>query len=113
MLDTHTCDLLAAAEEALHPPAHLPPRLAGRWHSRTLRHRLPLVREALRIAHQDGDLELATYLIDQAITDHPTASTSWGAAARTWARTRLRPRDNPRHHPLAAWLESRSRRWTR
>ena len=74
MLDTHTETLLATVEEALRPPPHLTPGQLGNWYSHTLRNRLPLIGDALRIAHQEGDAELATQLIDQAIADHPTPS---------------------------------------
>ena len=72
MLDAHTGSLLATVEDALRPPAHLTPGQLGDWYSHTLRNRLPLIGGALRIAHQEGDAELATQLIDQAIADHPT-----------------------------------------
>ena len=72
MLDTHTENLLATVEGALRPPPHLNPTQLGDWYSHTLRDRLPIIGDALRIAHQEGDTELATQLIDQAIADHPT-----------------------------------------
>ena len=71
MLDAHTANLLSTVEEALRPPPHLTPGQLGDWYSHTLRNRLPLIGDALRIAHREGDTELATQLIDQAITDHP------------------------------------------
>ncbi|GAB3732172.1 hypothetical protein [Nocardiopsis nanhaiensis] len=72
MLDTCTADLLTAAEDALRAPAHLAPQQLSEWHAHTLRNRLPLIRDALRIARQEGDAELATQLIDQAVADHPS-----------------------------------------
>ena len=72
MLDTHTANLFATVEDALRPPPHLTPGQLGDWYSHTLRNRIPLIGDALRIAHREGDTELATQLIDQAIADHPT-----------------------------------------
>ncbi|MBQ1081916.1 hypothetical protein [Nocardiopsis sp. B62] len=74
MLDVGTRDLLAVAEDALTAPPHLTPAQLAEWHSHTLRHRLPLIQEALRGAREHGDAELAMQLIDQAIHDHPTTT---------------------------------------
>ncbi|GAA1116378.1 hypothetical protein [Nocardiopsis metallicus] len=71
MPDIYTDDLLTVAEEALQPPAHLTPAQLAEWHSHTLRKRLPLIRQALRLACEERDSELATLLIDEAITEHP------------------------------------------
>ncbi|PWV52309.1 hypothetical protein [Nocardiopsis sp. L17-MgMaSL7] len=71
MLDTYTGDLLAAVGDALLPPARLTPQELAEWHAHTLRNRLPLIHEALRMAQEEDDAELATQMIDQAITDHP------------------------------------------
>lgn len=54
MIDTSTTDFLVATEEAL--------RLFAP--TQALNRRLSLVREALRVAHEEGDIELATQLID-------------------------------------------------
>lgn len=54
MIDTCTTDFLVATEEAL--------RVSAPTHA--LNQRLALVREALRAAHEEGDIELATQLID-------------------------------------------------
>ena len=54
MIDARTIDFLAATEEALRVCAPTP----------ALNQRLALVREALRVAHEEGDVELATQLID-------------------------------------------------
>ncbi|GAB3712152.1 hypothetical protein [Nocardiopsis oceani] len=75
MLDTCTADLLTTAEDALRAPAHLTAPQLSEWHAHTLRNRLPLIRDALRLARTEGDAELATQLIDQAVADHPTSST--------------------------------------
>ncbi|GAA1464841.1 hypothetical protein NE857_04175 [Nocardiopsis exhalans] len=71
MFDIYTDDLLTVLEEALRPPAHLSASELAAWHSHTLRNRLPLIREALRLAREEGDGELATGLVDQAIAHHP------------------------------------------
>ncbi|WP_017545953.1 hypothetical protein [Nocardiopsis prasina] len=71
MLDIDTRDLLAVAEDALTAPCHLTPAQVDVWHNHTLRNRIPLVLEALRIAREESDGELAVRLIDQAIHDHP------------------------------------------
>ncbi|WP_017590283.1 hypothetical protein [Nocardiopsis ganjiahuensis] len=71
MLDIYTDDLLTVAEEALQPPAHLTPAQLAEWHAHTLRNRLPLIREALRITREERDCELATDLVNQAIAEHP------------------------------------------
>jgi hypothetical protein len=72
MHDTYTRGLLTVIDEALQPPAHLTPSQLAEWHSHTLRGRLPLIREALRIAHEENDAELATQLIDEAVANHST-----------------------------------------
>ncbi|WP_431872459.1 hypothetical protein [Nocardiopsis eucommiae] len=72
MLDIDTRDLLATAEDALAAPAHLTPAQVDVWHNHTLRNRIPVILEALRIAREDSDGELAVRLIDQAIHDHPS-----------------------------------------
>lgn len=84
MFDVHTGNLLATVEDALCPPPHLTPAQLGDWYSHTLRNRLPLIGDALRIAYQEGDAEPATQLIDQAIADHP--------APRPYPRRRSRLR---------------------
>ncbi|MBQ1084144.1 hypothetical protein [Nocardiopsis sp. B62] len=71
MLDVGTRDLLAVAEDALTTPTHLTPAQVDVWHNHTLRNRVPLVLEALRIAREESDAEVAMQLIDQAIHDHP------------------------------------------
>jgi hypothetical protein len=71
MHDIYSRDLLTVIEEALQPPAHLTPMQLSEWHAHTLRGRLPLIREALRLAHEENDAELATQLVDQAIAEHP------------------------------------------
>lgn len=109
MLNIHTCDLLISTEEALRPPDSTTPDGLRYWHTHTLRHRLPMVREALRIAHEGGDIELATYLVDQAMEDHPAAPAppTRSEAARAWVRNRLKNRESPLHpHPARAWLNS-------
>ncbi|SIO89352.1 hypothetical protein [Nocardiopsis sp. JB363] len=70
MLGSEATDLLSAVEDALRPPTGADPGRLNRWHSHTLRHRLPMVREALRIVRQGADLEPAIHLLDQAIADH-------------------------------------------
>ena len=87
MLDTYTGDLLAAAEDALQAPAHLTPRQLDEWHARTLRARLPLIREALRLAREEGGSELATQIIDQAVFEHPAPP----PGGQRTGRTRLNP----------------------
>ncbi|WP_017546806.1 hypothetical protein [Nocardiopsis prasina] len=72
MLDTYTGDLLAVAKDALQAPEHLSPQELSDWYSHTLRNRLPLILEALGIASEEQDMELATQMIDQAIAEHPT-----------------------------------------
>ncbi|WP_460778728.1 hypothetical protein, partial [Nocardiopsis nanhaiensis] len=93
MLDTCTGDLLTAVEDALRAPAHLTPHQLCEWHAHTLRNRLPLIRDALRIARTEDDAELATHLIDQAVADHPTCPVppprEGGAAEGDGARLRL------------------------
>lgn len=71
MPDLYTDDLLTVIEEALQPPAHLTPSQLAAWHAHTLRGRLPLIREALRLARNERDCEQATGLVDQAIAQHP------------------------------------------
>ncbi|PWV52841.1 hypothetical protein [Nocardiopsis sp. L17-MgMaSL7] len=71
MLDIDTRDLLATAEDALAAPTHLTPAQVDVWHNHTLRNRIPVILEALRIAREESDGELAVRLIDQAIHDHP------------------------------------------
>ncbi|QVJ00767.1 hypothetical protein KGD82_19945 [Nocardiopsis eucommiae] len=71
MLDIATRDLLATAEDALAAPAHLTPAQVDVWHNHTLRNRIPLILEALRIAREQSDAERAMQLIDQAIHDYP------------------------------------------
>jgi hypothetical protein len=71
MLDVDTRDMLAVAEDALTAPTHLTPAQLDVWHNHTLRNRIPLVLEALRIAREESDAEVAMQLIDQAIHDHP------------------------------------------
>lgn len=71
MHDIYTRDLLTVLDEALQPPAHLTASQLAAWHSHTLRHRLPLIREALRVAREEADAELATLIVDQAISEHP------------------------------------------
>ncbi|GAA1459274.1 hypothetical protein NE857_29735 [Nocardiopsis exhalans] len=71
MADIYTRDLFTVVEEALRPPAQLTPSELAEWHAHTLRNRLPLIREALRIANEQDDTELATLLVDQAIYEHP------------------------------------------
>ncbi|GAA1101253.1 hypothetical protein NE857_01255 [Nocardiopsis exhalans] len=71
MHDIYTRDLLTVLDEALHPPAHLTASQLAEWHAHTLRNRLPLIREALRIAREEADAELATLIVDQAISEHP------------------------------------------
>ena len=56
MIDARTTDFLVATEEALRFPAP----------TQALNRRLSLVREALRVAHEEGEIELATQLIDLA-----------------------------------------------
>lgn len=114
MLNIHTCDLLVSTEEALRPPDNTTPDGLRYWHTHTLRHRLPMLREALRIAHEGGDIELATYLVDQAMEDHPATQTppARSEAARVWVRNRFRGQGHPSHpHPVRAWLSAR--RWAR
>ena len=109
MLNIHTCDLLVAAEEALHPPVDITPDGLRHWHTHTLRHRLPMVREALRIAHEGGDIDQAIYLVDQALEDHPTAPIppTRSETARAWVRNRFKNQGNPLHPPpVRAWLDS-------
>ena len=95
MRDIYSRDLLTVAEEALQPPAHLPPPELAVWHSHTLRHRLPLIRQALRIAHEEGDAELATQLIDQAIAEHPNPPRTLRAVGGDGARLPVRLQANP------------------
>ncbi|MEU3017710.1 hypothetical protein ABZ635_10010 [Nocardiopsis sp. NPDC007018] len=71
MLDIDTRDLLESAENALTAPGHLTPTQEDVWHNHTLRNRMPLVLEALRIAGDEGDAERAIALIDQAVHDYP------------------------------------------
>lgn len=71
MHDIYTRDLLTVIDEALQPPAHLPPSQLAEWHAHTLRGRLPLIREALRIAREEADAEVATLLVDQAFAEYP------------------------------------------
>ncbi|MGW5875079.1 hypothetical protein ACWFMI_00800 [Nocardiopsis terrae] len=71
MHDVYTRDLFTVIDNALRPPAHLTPVQLAEWHVHTLRNRLPQLREALRLAREENDAELATLLIDQAIADHP------------------------------------------
>ncbi|GAA1469353.1 hypothetical protein NE857_30805 [Nocardiopsis exhalans] len=71
MRDIYSRDLLTVIDEALQQPAHLTTSQMAEWHSHTLRNRLPLIREALRIAHEEADAELATELVDQAIANYP------------------------------------------
>jgi hypothetical protein len=73
MHDIYTRDLLTVIDEALRPPAHLTPSELAEWHSHTLRNRLPLIREALRIAQEEADAELATLMVDQAIFEYPNS----------------------------------------
>lgn len=75
MPDIYTDDLLTVVEEALQPPANLTPAQLAAWHAHTLRGRLPLIRQALRLAHEEGDAETATLLVDQAIYEHPNPNT--------------------------------------
>jgi hypothetical protein len=71
MLDIYAQDLLTVLDEALQPPAHLTVFQLAEWHSHTLRSRLPLIREALRLAREENDSGLATLLVDQAFAEHP------------------------------------------
>ncbi|MEU3016678.1 hypothetical protein ABZ635_04680 [Nocardiopsis sp. NPDC007018] len=71
MLDIDTRDLLESAENALTAPGHLTPAQVDVWHNHTLRNRIPLIQEALRIAREEGDAERAMALIDQAVHDYP------------------------------------------
>ena len=86
MHDIHARDLHTVIVEALQPPEHLTPVQLAEWHARTLRGRLPLIREALRITHEQNDAELGALLIDQAMADHPdppsTARTVGGDGGR-------------------------------
>ncbi|MEU3015864.1 hypothetical protein ABZ635_00515 [Nocardiopsis sp. NPDC007018] len=71
MLDIDTRDLLSCAGDALTAPRHLTPAQVDVWHNHTLRNRIPMVLEALRIAGDEGDAERAMALIDQAVHDYP------------------------------------------
>ncbi|MFE9246324.1 hypothetical protein [Nocardiopsis sp. NPDC006938] len=71
MLDIDTRDLLACAGDALTAPGHLTPAQVDVWHNHTLRNRIPMIQEALRIAREEGDAERAMQLIDQAVHDYP------------------------------------------
>ncbi|WP_017583073.1 hypothetical protein [Nocardiopsis valliformis] len=95
MRDIYTRDLLTVIDEALQPPVHLTPPELAEWHSSTLRNRLPLIREALRIAREEADAELATLLVDQAIADHPNPPCAPRAVGGDGARLPLPLQANP------------------
>ncbi|MEU3020696.1 MULTISPECIES: hypothetical protein [unclassified Nocardiopsis] len=80
-MDINTQDLLATAEDAITAPPHLTRAQSDQWFNYTLRHRLPRVREALRIAREPGNTALAVEMIEQAIHDYP-APTSPGRMVR-------------------------------
>ncbi|GAA1463647.1 hypothetical protein NE857_32155 [Nocardiopsis exhalans] len=95
MRDIYTRDLLTVIDEALRPPAYLSACELADWHSHTLRNRLPLIREALRIAHEEADAELATGIVDQAIAEHPDPPRVPRAAGGDGARLPVLPQANP------------------
>lgn len=86
MIGIYTDDLLAVIEEALEPPAHLTASQLAEWHAHTLRHRLPLIREALRLAREERDSELSTRLVDQAVANHPNPPRALRAVGGDGAR---------------------------
>lgn len=95
MHDIYTRDLLTAIDEALQPPAHLAPAQLSEWHAHTLRGRLPLIREALRIACEENEAELATGLVDQAKSDHPNPTRTARARGGDGARMPIPSQANP------------------
>ena len=95
MSDIYTDDLLTGIDEALQPPAHLTSTQLAEWHSHTLRGRLPLIREALRLVRDENHAELATLLVDQAIADHPNLPRAVRAVSGDGARMPMPSQTNP------------------
>ncbi|GAA1092467.1 hypothetical protein [Nocardiopsis metallicus] len=95
MPDIYTDDLLTVIDEALQSPAYLNPSQLAEWHSHTLRGRLPLIREALRLAREENDAELATLLIDEAISEYPNPPRAVRAVGGDGASLPVAPQESP------------------